>query len=543
MAGLFPHANPAMAQADATGGAPLAESAAPAPVYEPAMTRPFQPAPVGTEIRIDSLRGAADSVLNRTPVTTPGWIVTPELGIQEMYNDNLFQTSSNRKNDFISNITPGITVSGNTPHVELNFTYAPTIQLYAYNSSENAFLQNYNGQTHITLLPGLMFVDARAYGAQQVTQGGVAPSGLPAIANANRLQTSGFSVTPYLQHRFGSIGTAVLGYSLSYLNQSGEGQSLPFGAGQTFADASLLTQEGQASFRTGEDLGRFNNYVLLDAIGSTGHGAIVSGTRKLALDTLSYAVNRNFTVLGSIGYEAIHYDGTPVVNIDDMVWAVGFRLNPGPDRTLTVTYGHHDGVDSAYVDLAWALTAQTKAFLRYSEDLTTSAQMISNYVNSSTVDQYGNSVDPVTGAPVLLANSFFATNNNLSLVKSFSATLVTTPGRNTISLVLLHQNQKVIATSPGLTSFGQQGTTATLNWLRELTPVLSSRVSVQYGTLQFTTVNTEKQQTFTLDSALNYRFNETLTGSLEYIFTNRTSTLGQLGYYQNIFLVGLHKTF
>ncbi len=80
---------------------------------------------------------------------------------------------------------------------------------------------------------------------------------------------------------------------------------------------------------------------------------------------------------------------------------------------------------------------------------------------------------------------------------------------------------------------------------------LSSTVFADFGYRQFydSTLpgapGTQNQRLVDFSLALNYALTPTLQGTLQYIFTNRNSndTFPGDTFYQNVFLVGLAKTF
>lgn len=82
------------------------------------------------------------SLLARTPVSaTQRFTLTPFLSLGERYDDNIFQTSNNRQDDFITLISPGLCANyvstAPTPDTEFRLDYQASFEFFAKNSSEN----------------------------------------------------------------------------------------------------------------------------------------------------------------------------------------------------------------------------------------------------------------------------------------------------------------------------------------------------------------------------------------------------------------------
>jgi hypothetical protein len=70
------------------------------------------------------------------------WTLTPSLSLSERYDDNVFSTADNRQSDFITEITPGISIALDQPTLALSAGYSITGQIYADNSTLSNFGDN-----------------------------------------------------------------------------------------------------------------------------------------------------------------------------------------------------------------------------------------------------------------------------------------------------------------------------------------------------------------------------------------------------------------
>src|SRR5689334_1426563 len=166
------------------------------------------------------------------------WTILPRIAGQETFTDNLFFTPTNRRADFITSISPGISISGESTRLRATVDYSPTLALFALTPNENFLGHNLYANATATIVPDLFFLDGRGYMSMQpnspaLTLGlGAAPapapgavvsptSLTPGVPNSLLSQVSSFSASPYLAHRFGGFGSAELRYTVSDTNFSG----------------------------------------------------------------------------------------------------------------------------------------------------------------------------------------------------------------------------------------------------------------------------------------------------------------------------------
>jgi uncharacterized protein (PEP-CTERM system associated) len=491
------------------------------------------------------------------PPTGPvkAWTIVPTLGLQELATDNVLLTPNGRRADLITSIIPGILINGDTQRLQATLNYAPMFQVYAFTPGQNNIAQQFNGQALATVVPDLLFINLQGFAAQQSTVGGLAPTGTPVLPAQQRIQTYSFTASPYLSHTFDGAGTAQIGYAFNYTSQSGTAAFQPLSSLPYFVSANLYSDEEFAKFTTGENLGRLNDKVLLDAVQNSGYGLVQNSYQNFYVDDIGYALTRSLTLLAEGGYEQIAYpNGLPPIKIDDAVWGGGMKLQPNADSTIIALYRHRYGFNAPFVDAVYALTPRTKIYANYSEILSSDTQAVQDTLADVKLDQYGNPVEQQTGAPVLLANQLFGVEDGLFRLKQLTLTATTSLERDTISLMVSHQDYSLVSISPGTSGFSQRGTSGGISWTHALTPDASSTAYVQYGTLSSPSVGTlgsSSEEVFAADLSLSYNFTKSLTGNIQYMVTN--SNFGAVGakpvllspqtVLQNIVLVGLMKTF
>ena len=543
---------------------------------------------LGTDVRVSDLRPTLERFFQTqaaAPATTPSWLVQPSIGVDAGVTDNALRVNSPRRADFFTVISPAVVVSGDTARLKVNLAYTPQISIYATQSSQTRADQFFSGQALGIIVPDMLFIDLR--GNVSVTS--LTGNGLQdTVSNSNynrqnEVTTTTFSITPYAEHRFGGYGTARLGYSfnrtLQDLNQnqvttqnllaqnSQNAQNLnALGTPAYGAVGNLTTQRERFSYATGENLGRFNDFLTAQAIQYNGSGSYRGAFRNEVQDELGYALTRRITALAGIGYQDIRYAGSPQVRIREPSYNFGARYTPNPDSTLTVLYGRHDGIGSISFDGQYAPTARTRLIGRYSTGITSDLEETQDVLEASTVGSNGLVTDTATGAPVS-SGSFFGIENGVYKVRRLSLNALLLQDRNSYSVGLVYEDRTNLTNTPNVLGntvvpAGQSSTSVygTFSWQHELTPDINSNVGVQYGvtnnTQQFLGASTGTQNTFSVTAGLTRQLTETLTGNVRYTFTSQSggngvnsgvlnaTAFGNTGSYtENAVLVGLRKSF
>lgn len=541
---------------------------------------PTLPATV-TDTRVGDLRGQLEQYFPglQPRITGPAFLVNASLGVDAGVTDNALRVERPRRGDFFTLFSPNLTVSGDTARLKVNLGYAPVASVYAQTPSQTRFDQYGNGTVLATIVPDTAFLDLRGSVSQQSRTGGYGQTNTQTLNRNDQIQSTTFSVTPYAEHRFHGWGMARVGYSLARTVQNGYGNQTNLNTNQAFllnnsfgATGSLTTQRERGSFVTGENLGRFNDIVVAEAVQYSGIGAYRGAHRNQLTNDIGFAVTRTITALAGFGYQDLRFSGIPGIRINEPIWSFGGRVTPNADSSLTITYGHRDGFNAAAVDGSYSPTARTRVFVRYSTGLTTDAEEQQNLLATTNVGPTGLVTDSVTGAPVSSTSGAFGTQNGLYRLRRFSITGLLLLNRDSVSVSLAQDNRtnvNNIPTSIGNTAVpagaSNSGILGTLAWQHELSPALSSSASLSYGVDDNGNVvgsaASGSQRTIQTSLALNYVFTETLTGSAQYLFTDRSGGVrrtvtanngfnnpfgfGQVGQNltENMLLVGLRKSF
>lgn len=510
--------------------------------------------------------------------TQPGWVISPSVGLDVGVTDNALETQRTRRADVFTTLSPAVVISRETSRVRLDLSYSPLLYAYANNASQTRIDQYFNGSVATVIVPDLLFLDLRGSISQQSRTGALGGSAVNTYNPRDQVQTITVSATPYAEHRFNGWGTGRVGYSILRTLQDPRSSNTNFlnndpnaglqslnnsGLGIT---GNLTTQRERGTFITGENLGRFNLITTAEAVQYYGAGAYHGAYRNLVSQDVGYAVTRTVTVVVGGGYQDLFFSGTPGYRLSEPIWNFGVRWTPQADTTISVGYARRDGANGLYLDAAASPTARTRVFARYSEGLSTDAEDQQSLLQSTTVGTTGLITDTVTGAPVSSTSSLFGTQNGLYRLRRFSVSGSLLLTRDAINVSVINEDRSNISAtsfgpSAGGTSFlpilpagsSSNGTFGTVSWSHELSPVLTGTTSVTYGTTRYS--NLGNGQTNTSDTsitglaALSYIFTPTLSGSVRYSYTERTSNrplslFGMQGSYtENQIVAGLRKSF
>ncbi len=505
------------------------------------------------DVNLGNLRQIFDSAMSTAaPAGQPGFTVTPAISISGFFADPVAAgtgTTAASRADVGTIISPSVLINGRSARLQGTLAYNPQATFYAQEGSANSVGQNFDGNLHAILVPGALFLDMRGTGSQVLGQGGFGGVGATGLSPQQLTQTYAFQISPLLQHSFDGTGVAELGYTFGetvFDNGNNVPTTTPFG---TIApNQNEITNSAHVGFISGENFGRVRFSGQLSGTQSTG-GSLGVSHQNLASTELAYGVSHAIILLGSVGYEDLHYGGTTPLNIRDMTWSVGTRLLPNPKSTLMLTYGHHDGSNSFTFDGTYQLGARLLLSGRYSQGITTAAQDLQSALASSKLDPFGNPIDAVTGVPLILEDNFFGTSGTVNRTERYSASVAYLLPRDVITVAARTDHSKVLSSSTETASgpSSTSGSYVSLAWQHDVSPRISTNASYQYGirsgTGSLAVPGTATEYLNSIAIGANWRLSRTLTTSAQYaldITSSRTAGYSQTTHY---LIVTLTKQF
>lgn len=493
------------------------------------------------------------------------WKITPSLDLKETYTDNVrLAPPGLEKNEFITQINPGISLTGNGSHLKFNANYVMQNLIYAKESSQNTMNHLLNASANAELVDNLLFLDGRA----SISQQNISLLGPQSSDNVNitgnRTEVQTYSVSPYLRHSFSNYASTEIRYTHDEVSTGGSGML------NSQADRIQLGLNSGSAFKT---LGWGLNY----STGTTRYGNTANTTTP-ALDTevltgnLSYPITPKFRLTATGGYEKNNYISTGP-KPDGSFWSAGFSWAPSAMTSIDGSAGRRYFGDT-YSLAASHRTRLTAWNLSYSEDITSTR---SQFLIPSTIDtasfldpilaaiypgyaaanpvlrqQLAENYVKIKGYPTSLAESTNYLTNRLFLQKRLQASVAVTGAKNTLVLSLFHATRDA-QTSQTLDStlFGssalalsdstkQVGGSAFWNW--QIGPRTSTNLSVGYTRNNYPSLGrTDNDKTIRF--SLTRQLQPKLNGSIELRHIQRDSSQSGGDYSENALIAYLSMRF
>jgi uncharacterized protein (PEP-CTERM system associated) len=488
---------------------------------------------------VGDLRTQFARAFNENPPAAGGrsWIFTPAIGITETY-DSAAVTGRGYGPDFITNIAPSLTVTGASRRLAGSFSYSPNLRFQALHGGQNGISHNLNATATATLVKDLLFVDLRGYATVQPVLGGFAATG--GGGRQNEVQTTNFSVSPYLQHRFGDTGTLVVGYTAAMSSISTvAGKSASAAANAVSGDYN--TQQEHATFTTGPSFGRILASLSAMAMQYDGNGVYRGAHNETFNTSVGYAVTRTIVVTASIGHNSLVYGPGGPRPIDEITWSGGLRLTPNADSLINISYGHQQGGTSLSLDGSYAMTPRLRLSARYSQAVGTGMQFLQSALAGATVGPAGIMIDRTNGLPVQIGNDFLGIQNGVYRTTNASFSAVLLQDRDTYSLTLDSTDRQLLSSAATGAFRSTSGQTATLSWQHLLSEALTMTTTGQYGMRSISGQGDQTTIAFSLNGS--YRISETLSTTLLISHSETAGATYGLPPTRDIVVIGLHKAF
>lgn len=481
-------------------------------------------------------------------VSAAEWIITPSITVKQSFTDNARHESRGQEDaDTYTSVIPAISITANGDRLNLHLNYAVTGSHY-YNESDLDGLQHsLLGGGTAELVQELLYLDARAAIFQQVinptgaqSAGQVPVAGEPVTAqnDDNTTTAKTYSLSPYLRNRFGNFADSELRYRFNQ-SISGTGDTLTHTISETLTSGSDFTR-----------LRWVAQAIATDTEGSRGDasdstiavvGAPHDSSRQLATFSPEYVLNRNLSLLGSIGYERID-DDTLREEPNGIIGNAGVRVNPGPRSTFRILWNHRFDENYFTGDASYLIGPTTRIDFAYTRDIYTGQSLYAENLSYLGTDEFGNFIDTRTLQMFRLDNEGLGFSNTAFKQERYSLRLTTELYRDSFSAELFRQvreSQNVLST--------QTTNGVNFGWSRPLTPVLGFRFGLTYTDTEFDAItengDTREDHTVRGGPGLTYSFNEKLVGTLNYDFIYRFSNVANSDQRENIITVGIRKIF
>lgn len=487
-----------------------------------------------------------------------GWTITPRISLEESLTDNVLQAHAPRRADLMTLVAPGISVAGDTDRIQLRLDYQPTLLVYARSGSQDSLTHQLSLTGTATLVPDLLFVNVNGLAGVHSAYGGIGGIGTVGSGNLgqvsansvgqtqlgltkqNLLQTTSFSVSPYLLQKFGDAGTLRLGLSLNETTTSRVSgfTTLPFATGSDFQRNSSVTEN--ASFTTGNIFSRIRDTATVSTSQSryTGIGAGSSQDESFN-NRVDYAFDQSIAPYVWLGWDRLQYSGSDRLGLNGPEWGAGAVLTPNPDTNIDVSYGRLNSTTSFRFSGRYGITARTTLTGSYYSGITTQTGLLRQQLDAAAVGNNGGLIDSKTGGSLFQANNALGIAPGIYRFDTLSLGASTVLERDTVSVTLGYSEQTPQGSSH--TGVSESAKTAGVSWTHLVNPnlALTADTYVSFGTPS----GGVGQNSVAAGLSGNYTLSETVSAFARYAFYERQSDQTALSMYQDLFLVGLTKQF
>lgn len=452
------------------------------------------------------------------------WRVTPTISFQETFSDNVDQDpDGDEESAFISTVSPGISFFANAARINWGFT--GNVALRHQNGGDDEGFDadvELNSRGTVEVLEDFFFVDGNASVSQEVLTSEDSSSG-SGDNNSNRETIQNYRLSPYVTNRLDDFARMETRYTLS----------------QVFIDSDdasdTTTHEGEVSLNSGPDFTQFSWGLSLSASEATASDDD-DVSRRDANFSLTYAVTREFFLIGSVGYQQFD-DGDSDNDVNDPTWRTAARWQPSSRTRVEVGYGQRDDEVSFDGSLRHNITPRSIISASYSEVLRTSQEALGrNFAVVAFDPETGQLVNSETGEVINSANDVpFDIDDETTRVQSFRLGLNGSRGRDNFGLNF-RANIEDNDSDDDETEYG-----VTADWGRALNNRTRFNTSGEY---EYNDLGDSIENEYTFRAGLNYNVFTNVSANVNYTFRLRESDERSSDEFtENTITVGLRASF
>lgn len=276
------------------------------------------------------------------------WQLRPNLSMSEIFSDNLNLSANAKKSGFVSEVSPSLSLYGQSPWSNFNLNY----RLQGLYNAGGRDAVDINHQLQMSSLyqaiRNTFFIETSSSISQQnLSNAFIATDNIS--GNGNRTQVKNFSISPYLTPHFGQYGSGLfkVGYnrvSFDNSNNSNNAQVSPL-LNNLISDSETFSR--QARLSSGSYFNRVNwnlNYSAQDQNRVSGND--VRFEQYMA--DARYYVNSKFNVFAQGGEENNHYQTLNNNIKNGFFYTVGGQWSPSRWYSIEAGVGNNDHVTVQY---------------------------------------------------------------------------------------------------------------------------------------------------------------------------------------------------
>ncbi|MGE0383635.1 MAG: TIGR03016 family PEP-CTERM system-associated outer membrane protein [Gammaproteobacteria bacterium] len=443
------------------------------------------------------------------------WDITPRFYGGETYSDNIGLDAVNPRSDFVTELTPGISVRGGGARLSLDLDYNLQNLIYADNDADNSLHHQLQANATANVLKDILFLDLQSRVSQEL----VDPAGRVSDSNlsvtGNRVNATSWVLSPYARHRFGGYADAEVRFSTNSLDidraQSG----------------SSTSDHYSFKVQSGREFVRVPWQVLVDSTSVERSNGSSNKFESVNLD-VSWVFNRKYRLNATLGQESNSFQSRRG-SVDGTYWRLGATWTPSPrteisgsigDRFFGTTYA----LNVRHVHRRWTFTAD------YQESPQTTNQLF----NSRQLVPFA---DPFTGQPffdadlssrIPLSTDTVELTDEVILNKRMNAAVAYNGRRNRVHVRGYNSDRTFEARGGQETARG-----FAVNWSHDFSTRLKGGLTGAWQTVD--TQNGITNDRITLRPYLTYHLSRRVNTTVEYLYHDNSSDDARSSYTENQF--------
>ncbi|MBC7950482.1 MAG: TIGR03016 family PEP-CTERM system-associated outer membrane protein [Rhodospirillaceae bacterium] len=465
------------------------------------------------------------------PSSAQTFQVTPSIGVEEKWTDNVLSTPRDKKTDYITTVTPAINVTGKGARVNMGLDYSLSYDRYAAQNDLDGMRHQGVAMAGAEVIEDLFSVDARGTISEKLIDPTATATADGRTAPSNQARVASYSMTPMLRHRFGSFAAAQARYrhdETKYLSTGSGSNTKP-------AISDSVGDMGAFGVRSGDDFTRLlwsyevensrrESSTVFISTSHTGRG--------------EYRMDHDWGVLGHVGHDYLNGPALDSDQYSGVFYGGGLHWSPSPRTDVSAEVGHrYDGLN-IFVKATQSVGERTTLKLAHNTGVTTEAESIASSLSQVNRDQEGRLIDPFTGlAPDPTASQFQRTDGAFKQTTT-SLSASHRMDRDTVMLTGTMATRE----STGTTTTETTAVDVGVSWTHRLTELLSSTAALGRSDIIDAPMDAAKVQRLRGSLALNYTMTPTLTSHVGYWFVDSQPETGS-GITENMVAVGLRKIF
>ena len=447
--------------------------------------------------------------------------VDPGIEIQEVFTDNLFlRPGGNKEADFITTITPSLSLRNRTLKSDVALDYSLQSILYADAGENNTVNHIVRANTNTEVLRDRLFFDFSLNRSTQNTNrsGRTARDNLS--VSEDRTQVLRYSFSPYWNQRLGSFADASLRYSVDELDSGALNDS----SGENI---DIRLSSGPDFNRIIWDLSFEDNKV---------ENADRPSTRLRTLSgNVKYLLTRKFAFVSEIGYQDNDFESNSG-DTSGRLWSLGIDWKPSTRTSLAFTYGKSFFGDDLSLQISHR-SRRGRVSVTYEKEPSLTRNFLLAQQSFNLLDAFGDQVD----------NSVLPGVSDLDLnIPEQSPEVLIRSRLNGVIGYTLKKNTFTLSSSYEENSFQVSGESElrrrvdfSWNW-----NVLPKSVSVlNFGWSKNNLRNDRDERYYSLQYRLSYQLSAEMDVSLGYSYIDRQTNDNILAYSENRVTASLSKRF